>query len=94
VRKREFITLTGGAAATWPLAARAQQGERVRRVGWLAPQAVDDPQGQANVAMFQQTLRKLGWIAGRNLSISRTIAIDFNRSAAEAVSDSRPNWSW
>ena len=87
MRRREFITLLGGAAVAWPLAARAQQGGLVRRVGWLAPQAVDDPQGQANVAVFQQTLRKLGWIAGRNLSISRTIGIDFNRAAAEAVSE-------
>ena len=79
--------MLGGTAVAWPLAARAQQGGLVRRVGWLAPQAVDDPQGQANVAVFQQTLRKLGWIVGRNLSISRTIAIDFNRSAAEAVSE-------
>ncbi|MFZ2139818.1 MAG: hypothetical protein WAV78_23295 [Xanthobacteraceae bacterium] len=84
IRRRELVVLLGGAVATWPLAARAQQGALVRRVGWLAPLAVDDPQGQVNVAVFQQTLRKLGWIAGRNLSIFRTIAIDFNRSAAEA----------
>jgi len=65
MNKREFITLLGGAAA-WPLAARAQQGERVRRVGILVVQAERDAQVQSNVAMFQRRLAELGWVEDRN----------------------------
>jgi putative tryptophan/tyrosine transport system substrate-binding protein len=56
MRRREFITLLGGAAAAWPLAARAQQGERVRRIGVLLPAAPDDPEWQAWVGAFLQGL--------------------------------------
>jgi putative tryptophan/tyrosine transport system substrate-binding protein len=66
VRRREFITLLGGAAA-WPLAARAQQGERVRRIGVLMTLAADDPEGQARLRAFVQGLQELGWTDGRNV---------------------------
>ena len=67
MRRREFITLLGGAAA-WPLAARAQQAERVRRVGLLMGVA-DDREGQARVTALKQGLQELGWIDGRNIQI-------------------------
>src|SRR5262249_19540950 len=69
VKRREFITLLGGAAAAWPLAARAQQGERVRRIGVLMNRAADDSEGQADIATFQQSLQQLGWSDGRNVRI-------------------------
>jgi putative ABC transport system substrate-binding protein len=68
LKRRELITLLGGAAA-WPLAARAQQGERVRRIGVLLPWVVDDPEGQAQIAAFLQALQQLGWSDGRNVRI-------------------------
>ena len=69
IKRREFITLLGGAAAAWPLAVRAQQGERVRRIGVLMSTAVDDPQDPARLAAFAQGLQELGWTIGRNLRI-------------------------
>jgi ABC-type uncharacterized transport system substrate-binding protein len=69
IQRREFITLLGGAAAAWPLAARAQQPERVRRVGVLLPAAADDSQYQAWVGAFLQALALLGWSIGRNVRI-------------------------
>jgi putative tryptophan/tyrosine transport system substrate-binding protein len=69
MRRREFISLLGGAAATWPLTARAQQAERVRRVGVLMHLAADDPEGQPRITAFEQGLRELGWAVGRNLRI-------------------------
>ena len=69
MRRREFITLLGGAAAAWPLSARAQQGERMRRVGVLSGSAPDDPDAQARLAALRQGLQQLGWIEGRNLQI-------------------------
>ena len=68
MRRRQFITLLGGAAA-WPLAAQAQQGDRMRRLGMLLALREDDPQGQARVAAFRQALSDLGWSEGRNLNI-------------------------
>jgi putative ABC transport system substrate-binding protein len=68
-RRREFITLLGGAAAAWPLAARAQQGERMRRIGVLMPGASDDPEFQARMTAFVQGLAQLGWLDGRNVRI-------------------------
>src|SRR6266513_407520 len=68
VRRREFITLLGGAAAAWPLAARAQQSE-MRRIGMLTNLAADDPESQARVAAFLQGLQEFGWSVGRNVRI-------------------------
>jgi putative ABC transport system substrate-binding protein len=68
MKRRGFITLLGG-AATWPLVARAQQAERMRRIGVLMTRAENDPQGQARLAAFQQALQQLGWSDGRNMRI-------------------------
>jgi putative tryptophan/tyrosine transport system substrate-binding protein len=68
MRRREFIGLLGG-AATWPLAARAQQGQRVRRVGMLMGFAETDPQSPLRIRAFRETLEKAGWIEGRNLQL-------------------------
>src|SRR5262252_11082758 len=69
MRRREFITLVGGAAAVWPLVARAQQLDRMRRVGVLLPFTADDPEGQARLMAFAQRLQQLGWTVGTNLRI-------------------------
>jgi putative ABC transport system substrate-binding protein len=84
MRRRELITLLGGAAA-WPLAARAQQGERMWRVGVLMYLAADDAQGQARLAAFTQALKQLGWSDGRNLRIDTRWANvdDIRKHAAE-----------
>src|SRR5579872_3303111 len=67
MQRREFITLLGGAAATWPLTARAQQPEQMRRVGVLMNTAADNPEAQAGIAAFKQSLQQLGWSEGRNV---------------------------
>jgi putative ABC transport system substrate-binding protein len=67
MKRRQFITLLGGAAVAWPLAARAQQGERVRRVGVLMSYLDNDLEAQAWVAAFYQGLQKLGWVEGHNI---------------------------
>ena len=69
MKRREFITLLGGAAAAWPLVARAQPAERVRRIAVLMNNAQDDPEGQARAEAFRQGLQALGWIEGKNLRI-------------------------
>jgi putative tryptophan/tyrosine transport system substrate-binding protein len=90
LRRRDFITLLGGAAAFWPLAARAQQGERVRRIGVLMNTVADDPEGKARNAAFERGLQELGWTDGRNVRIDyRWGAGDadrIRRYAAELVS--------
>jgi putative ABC transport system substrate-binding protein len=68
VKRREFITLLG-APLTWPLAARAQQGERVRRIGVLTAYSESDPEAEARVGAFREGLQKLGWAEGRNIRI-------------------------
>ena len=70
MERREFITLIGGAAAAWPLAARAQQGERMRRIGVLDTLTPDNPVGQARNAAFLRGLLQLGWTDGRNVQIN------------------------
>jgi ABC-type uncharacterized transport system substrate-binding protein len=69
MNRRDLITLLGGAAAAWPLAARAQQTERVRRIGVLAAYAENDPEAQARVVAFRQALQGLGWTEGRNIAM-------------------------
>ena len=68
-KRREFIALVGGAAAAWPVVARAQQPERMRRIGVLMNLAADDPEGQARVAAFLQGLQEAGWAVGRNAQV-------------------------
>ena len=87
MKRREFITLLGGAAATWPLAVRAQQAERMRRIGVLLPAVADDPEWHARVGAFLQALALLGWTIGRNVRIdirwATTNAGEIRRHAAE-----------
>ena len=67
IKRRDFITLLGGAAAAWPLAARAQQPERIRRIGMLMGRVADDPEAQARLKAFVLGLQQLGWAEGRNV---------------------------
>src|SRR5262249_48534953 len=69
MKRRDFITLLGGAAAGWPLAARAQQRKPIQRIGVLIPYAANDPQAQARNAAFLQGLQQLGWSVGNNIQI-------------------------
>ena len=86
IGRREFITLLGGAVG-WPLAVRAQQRERMRRIGVLVPQLSDDPEAQANVGAFQQGLQQLGWSIGQNVRIDYRFGTGdlIRRYAAELV---------
>ena len=87
MRRREFINVLGAAAAAWPLAARAQQSERMRRIGVLLPATADDAEYQARVGAFQQALALLGWTIGRNVRIdtrwATANAVEIRRHAAE-----------
>ena len=77
LKRREFLTLIGGAAAAWPLAARAQQPDRMRRIGVLMAYVEGDSEGQAYLAAFREGLQKLGWTEGHNFRIDyRWAAID------------------
>ena len=85
IRRRDFITLLGGAAAAWPLAARAQQGERLRRIGVLIGLDENDPVVGTWVCAFTQALADLGWIDGRNVRMDlRWTGDDSNRARALA----------
>jgi putative ABC transport system substrate-binding protein len=85
MQRRDFITLLGGAAASWPLVARAQ--ERMRRIGVLLPAAADDTEFQARVGAFLQGLQQLDWSFGRNVRIdtrwATANAAEIRRHAAE-----------
>ena len=87
MQRRNFIRLLGGAAVAWPLAARAQQSDRVRRIGVLVAATADDGDYQARIAAFQQGLQQLGWSDGRNVHIDTRWATtkpdDIRRHAAE-----------
>jgi ABC-type uncharacterized transport system substrate-binding protein len=89
MRRREFITLVGGVTAAWPLAARAQKSDRMRRIGVLMLQAEDDPESAPRIAALVEGLQQLNWSAGRNVQIDiRWGAADATRSrkyAAEMV---------
>jgi hypothetical protein len=84
MRRREFISLVGGAAA-WPLTARAQQGERMRRIGVLIPLAENHPEAQPRAMAFQRALQELGWMEGRNVHIDYRFAASAERIAAHAT---------
>ena len=87
MKRREFIALLGGATA-WPLAARAQQPERTRRVGVLMNTTADDPEQQSSIAAFLQVLQQLGWTEGRNVRIDTRWATTMPPKFA----DTRRNW--
>jgi putative tryptophan/tyrosine transport system substrate-binding protein len=76
MKRRDFITLVGGAAAAWPLAGRAQQPDRMRRIGVLMAFAESDPEGQAWFAAFREGLQKLAWAEGRNIRIDTRWTIE------------------
>jgi len=89
MRRREFITLLGGTVMVWPLAAHAQQAEHVRRIGVLMPFAAGDPEAQDRSAVFEQSLRQLGWTVSRDLQIDYRMPggdpASIHRDAAELV---------
>jgi len=93
MKRREVITLLGGAAVAWPLAARAQQGERVRRIGVLMYRSESDPRGLDYITAFAQGLAELGWTVGRNVRIEYRWgsgnAERIRKSAAELVALAR-----
>jgi putative ABC transport system substrate-binding protein len=91
VKRREFITLLGGTAAAWPLAVRAQQGERMRRIGVLMNLAADESETGARRAAFLQGLQELGWSEGRNLRIDYRWGVgDNDRHRANAAELAAP----
>jgi len=83
MKRRDFVTLLGGAAAAWPLAARGQQAERMRRIGLITNLAADDAEAQARNAAFLQALQQLGWTSGNN------VRIDFRFGAGDAERNHR-----
>jgi ABC-type uncharacterized transport system substrate-binding protein len=89
MRRREFFTLLGGVATAWPLAARAQQPDRMRRIGVLSGSAEDDQETKLSLAAFQQRLQQLGWTDGHNVRIDYRFAAgkpeNYPKYAAELV---------
>jgi hypothetical protein len=79
MRRREFITLLGGVALACPLAARAQQGNRIKRLGVLSGYRADDPEMMDRIVVFRQAMQELGWSEGRNLQI------DYRWAGADAA---------
>jgi putative ABC transport system substrate-binding protein len=84
MRRRDFITLLGGAAA-WPLSARAQQPDRIRRVGVLIGLAEDDPESKPRLGAFRQGLEKLGWSEGRNIHLDVRFAVPTNEQQVQML---------
>jgi len=87
MRRRDFITLLGGAAVVWPLAAQAQQSERRRRIGVLIQLVEGDPEGQKRLAAFREHLEKLGWRVGVNLQIDYRWAVSSAERAQTATAE-------
>jgi putative ABC transport system substrate-binding protein len=94
IQRRDFISLLGGAAAAWPIAARAQQGDRVRRIGALMPYDENEPVAKARISAFTQALADLGWADGRNVRMDlRWPGTDINRirGLAKELVDLQPD---
>jgi putative ABC transport system substrate-binding protein len=92
MRRRQFISLLAGAATTWPFATRAQQADRLRRIGVLAAAADNDPEFQARLAAFRQRLEKRGWSEGRNVHIEvRFAAAERFESLAKELVATQPD---
>ena len=91
MKRREFITLLGGAAAAWPLAARAQQNAGTRRIGVLMARKADDAEGQKQFAALRQGLAELGWSRGQDASDRN--ALDWRRCRAGADFRARVSWN-
>jgi ABC-type uncharacterized transport system substrate-binding protein len=87
LRRRDAITLLGGAAVAWPLAARVQQGERMRRVGMLIVFPEADPSSQRRVTVFLRSLARLGWSVGRNLAIDYRWGVSDDERAKTATAE-------
>src|SRR5215831_4220751 len=85
IRRREVITLLGGAAVAWPMGARAQQPDRIRRIAVLAPLAEDDPEMTARLAGFRRGLEKRGWSEGRNVRIDYRFAPESSADRVQAL---------
>src|SRR5262249_40944096 len=97
LKRRDFIALLGGAAAAWPLAARAQQSDRARRIGVLINRAAANPEGQDRLAAFHQGLQELGWNVGRNVRIDTRWSednADRSENMVRNCSRSRRTSSW
>jgi putative ABC transport system substrate-binding protein len=94
MRRREFIALLGGAAAAWPVVARAQQSDRVRRIGVRMSTAPDDPEGKTRLAAFLQAMQQLGWTEDRNMRVDvrwGTSEADRDRKYAEELVALKPD---
>src|SRR5262245_11178961 len=87
MRRRQFLSLLGGAAASYPLAARAQQSERMRRIGVLMSTTAEDAEGQARIAAFLQGLRQAGWAVSGNVQIDTR----WGRAMPSAFANTRPS---
>ena len=87
--RREFVALLGGAAAAWPVAVRAQQAQRMRRIGVFMNYAEDAPQSQARLASFLEKMQDLGWTPSRNVQSSTAGASPM----PTAIAEMRPSWS-
>jgi putative ABC transport system substrate-binding protein len=87
MRRREFMTLIGGAAAGWPLAARAQQADRIARIGVMISLAESDPEAQANAVALREGLQRLGWTEGRNIRTDYRWGVDDPGRARAAARD-------
>jgi putative ABC transport system substrate-binding protein len=83
MRRREFLSLLGSAAVAWPLGGRAQQVERMRRIGVLMNLASDDPEAQTRIAGYTQGLQELGWAVGRNVRVDYRWGGDADRYRAD-----------